>query len=155
MVANIGQEDAAIPKSELYSRSYLAIDDRLERTPMLTMSPDHLNDLFIEFTYTLDLDREVFSVDDAAHFNLSKIPRGEQWIKYVDVDDEGRRILLPDTPKEIIANVEWKPDVGEAPQALPGDYHVKMVTPITSIDGPGAPRRHLLLTAFRGALGAY
>lgn len=154
VVANTGQEDAAIPKSEVYSRSYLAIDDRLERPPMLTMSPDHLNDLFIEFTYTLDIDREVFSVDDAAHFNLSKIPRGEQCIKYVDVD-EGRRILLPDTPKEIIANVEWKPDLGGTPQTLPGDYHVKIVTPITSIDSPGAPRRHLLLAAFLGVLSAY
>ena len=37
------------------------------------------NTLFIEWTYTIDLDRELFSVDHEIHFPLSAIP--DTWIR--------------------------------------------------------------------------
>lgn len=150
-----GQKSSRISMSELYSKCYLAVDDRLELAPLKTMSRDHLNNLFIEFTYTLDLDREVFSVDDAAHFQLSKIPRGFRWIEYLDIDSSGRRILAPDTPKDVVGNIEWKPDVGEKSRTLPENTNVQFMTPKTSISASWAPKQRLLLTTFQAVRHAY
>lgn len=155
VVVNVGQEDVEVPESELYSKSYLALDDKLELPPLQTMSCNHLHNLFIEFTYTLDLDREIFTVDDAAHFQLSKIPRSGEWINYVTLDSSGRRILGPDTPKEIIADVEWKPIPQEAGSSLPEGAVSKMVTPKTSIDAMGAHHQHLLLATFKTVQRTY
>ena len=39
-----------------------------------------LNDTFIEWIYTVDLDREIFSVNNGAHFKLEQVPHID-WIK--------------------------------------------------------------------------
>lgn len=150
-----GRKSSRISMSELYSKCYLAVDDRLELAPLKTMSRDHLNNLFIEFTYTLDLDREIFSVDDAAHFRLSKIPRGFRWIEYLDIDSSGRRILAPDTPKDVVGIIEWKPDVGEKSCTFPENTNIQVITPRTSISATWAPKQRLLLTTFQAIRHAY
>ena len=155
VTVEVGQEDVEVSESELYSKSYLALDDKLELPPLQTMSCNHLHNLFIEFTYTLDLDREIFTVDDAAHFQLSKIPRSSEWINYVTLDSSCRRILGPDTPKEIIADVEWKPGLQAEGSSLPEGSVLKMVTPKTSIDAMGAHRQHLLLATFKTVQQTY
>ncbi|KAI9782560.1 MAG: hypothetical protein M1839_004804 [Geoglossum umbratile] len=67
------------------------INEKLEYVP--SVLPDAGNDLFIEWVYTIDLDREVFSVDNGAHFHLDKIPRDDAWIKAVAKDANGLRTL--------------------------------------------------------------
>lgn len=54
-------------------------------------------DLFIEWTYTVDLDRELFSVNMKTHFKLNNIPR-DKWIDGViarsgDVEDNIERTI--------------------------------------------------------------
>jgi hypothetical protein len=59
------------------------------------------NTLFIEWTYTIDLDRELFSVDHVIHFRLSAIP--DTWIREInmirrdddDPDDDDELVLIP------------------------------------------------------------
>ncbi len=53
------------------------------------------NDLFIEWIYVIDLDREIFSVDHGAHFRMGHIPR-PGWMYALAKTDNGRRLLLPD-----------------------------------------------------------
>ena len=148
VAVEVGQEDAEVSKEEVYSKCYLAIDDRLERAPMLTMSIDHMNDLFIEYTYTVDLDREIFSVDDGAHFKLSNVPHGREWIKYVGQNSRECRVLKRGTPKEIAASVEWKPDIERKPRTLPDGFNIKTVTPKNSVASVSAPCQHIWMNAF-------
>ena len=61
------------------------------------------NTLFIEWTYTIDLDRELFSVDHEIHFPLSAIP--DTWIRELnlirggdsedDDDDNDGVVIIP------------------------------------------------------------
>ncbi|KAI4156777.1 MAG: hypothetical protein L6R39_001032 [Caloplaca ligustica] len=69
-----------------------AFDARLEGFP--TYYPGSL-DLFIEFTYTFDLDLEVFSVDNTAHFRLQNIPRNSAWMGALCQDQTHRRFVHP------------------------------------------------------------
>jgi len=81
-----------------------AFDERIENgTPVYHSG---YNDMNIEFTYTIDLDLEVFSIDHAAHYRLDHIPRNGQWIKAMSEDGDGYRFVLPqDVPKESIASL--------------------------------------------------
>lgn len=146
----------SIAESELYSKHFLAIDDRLQGPPLQTMSKGHLNNLFIEFTYTLDLDRGILSVDDAAHFRLSKIPRVSQWIEYLDLDSRYRRALESDTPEDIIGNLEWRPDMENEIRLLPENINVHYVMPKISL-GPAAfvPKQELLVYTFQAVRHVY
>ena len=55
------------------------------------------NTLFIEWTYTIDLDRELFSVDHEIHFPLSAIP--DTWIRELNFSrgrkDDDDDVLIP------------------------------------------------------------
>lgn len=143
-------ESTSIEESELYAKHFRAIDDRLQGPPLQTMSRGYLHNIFIEFTYTLDLDREIFSVDDAAHFQLSKIPRASRWRKYLDLDSRYRRILKPDTPGDIIGNPEYRPSMDNGVRPLPENISVHYVKPKTSL-GPAVsvPKQMLLLYTFQ------
>ena len=71
-----------------------AFDDRLnEDVPPYYKTG--FKDVMIEWTYTIDLDREFFSVDSGAHFRLNHIPRNDYWISAFLTDDRGNRFLLP------------------------------------------------------------
>ena len=52
------------------------------------------NDLFTEWVYVVDLDREIFTVDHAVHLKLDKIPR-HHWINALGTDSREKRITLP------------------------------------------------------------
>ena len=54
--------------------------------------------------YTIDLDNEVFSIDNSAHFVLHKIPRGV-WAESLAEDPRGIRLVLPHVvPSDSIAS---------------------------------------------------
>ncbi|KAL9103373.1 MAG: hypothetical protein Q9163_001585 [Psora crenata] len=58
-----------------------------------------LNDLYLEWTYTIDLDHEVFSVDSRVHFKLNYVSRID-WIDTLTRDNNGDSIFdLANTPK--------------------------------------------------------
>ncbi|KAL8789413.1 MAG: hypothetical protein Q9213_001170 [Squamulea squamosa] len=69
-----------------------AFDHRLEEFP--THKSASL-DLWIEYTYTIDLHLEVFSIDHEAHYRLNQTPRNGDWIKALVVDDGGYRFVHP------------------------------------------------------------
>ena len=62
-----------------------------ERFPSL-LAP--LNDTWIEWIYTVDLDREIFSVNNGAHFKLEQIPH-ISWIESLADGGLGDKISLP------------------------------------------------------------
>lgn len=86
-----------------------AFDERLQQDA----PPYHVtgfNDLFIEWIYTIDLDREIFSVDNGAHFHLDHISRDDKWIKALFHDHEDNRFLLPHlVPAESVATLSLDP----------------------------------------------
>ena len=54
-----------------------------------------LNDLWIEWVYTFDLEKEIFTVDNGAHFKLDKIPRNDTWIEALADGLLGDKIVVP------------------------------------------------------------
>ncbi|KAL8679524.1 MAG: hypothetical protein Q9186_004206 [Xanthomendoza sp. 1 TL-2023] len=55
-----------------------------------------LNDLFIEWVYTFNLEQEVFSINNEVHYFFCTIPRDDQWFT-MDFDADGNRVILPST----------------------------------------------------------
>ncbi|KAK1149403.1 hypothetical protein N8T08_006626 [Aspergillus melleus] len=99
--------------AERYMGSFLSVDDRLENSPLQIVMPD-VEIWFIEWTYTLDLDREIFTVDNALHFKFIKVPRYDRWIRYIGKDSYDRRAFKTSTPKEIIGDVTCIPQFNRA-----------------------------------------
>lgn len=156
---NVGEDDLSI--SERHAKSYLAIDDRLEYAPIQTIMNRFSKDLFIEWTYTIDLDREVFAVDDAACFKLSNIPPGGQWIRHLTEDVRQRRKLHDNTPKDIIADISWKPNIDLDPslKALGQAFNVEVLSltdfAAETIKQMMPARINFLITAFLQMCRAY
>ncbi|RAL00991.1 uncharacterized protein BO80DRAFT_355414 [Aspergillus ibericus CBS 121593] len=113
------EEDSTVAVAERYTTSFLAVDDRLELPPLQIVLPE-VATFDVEWTYTLDLDREVLTIDNSLHLHLTKIPRGGAWIKYLDIDNQNRRVAGSCTPEEVVADLTWKPEVGSA---LTERYH--------------------------------
>ena len=68
-----------------------------------------LNDVFIEWVYILDLDREIFSVNNGAHFKLEQIPHVD-WIAALADGELGDKIALPGVvPEDALANLVAEP----------------------------------------------
>ncbi|KAL2837900.1 hypothetical protein BJY01DRAFT_258208 [Aspergillus pseudoustus] len=98
-------QPGGIPTREgRFSRSYLAVDDRLQERPTWDMK-NWTGHLFIEWTYTIDLDRELLGVDQSAFFPLAKLPHYVDWHKYLKLDGLHRRIIASDTPADLISNL--------------------------------------------------
>ncbi|MCJ1261892.1 hypothetical protein MMC22_001761 [Lobaria immixta] len=66
------------------------------------------NDFLIEWVYTIDLEYEVFTVDNGAHFRLNQIPAlpTSTWINAIANGQHYDRLLLPSSvPEEAIADL--------------------------------------------------
>ena len=91
----------------------------MQQHPPSLLTP--LNDLFIEWVYTVDLDRETFSVNNGAHFNLKEIPHID-WINSLDCGELGDQIPLPAAvPKNAITSLvtDQRTELLEAQRGLP------------------------------------
>ena len=70
-----------------------AFDERLEIFP-----PSHdlrINECAAEWIYTIDLDSEVFSIDNWAHFELNRVSHNADWIKALPLHEDNVRFALP------------------------------------------------------------
>ena len=85
---------------------FAAFDDRLQANAPPCYAPGGIDGhgYNIQWAYTIDLDREVFSVGDGAHFTLNEIPG--LWDEVLFIDRERNRFLLPQlVPEESIATL--------------------------------------------------
>ena len=100
------------------------------------------NDLFIEWVYVIDLDREIFSVDHGAHFPLGNIPR-HGWIEALDKIYNGQRLVLPDLlPDNSVTSLIVRPDPPDVRLVrLYEELEIEIVTP-DGIDGFHPAQRH-------------
>ena len=87
------------------SRHWIALDDGLSQLPShLAMSCGYPH-LWPKWTYIIDLDRELFSVNFGAHFRLNQIPRAGIWMRACDEDEFGNITIATDIcPEECIAS---------------------------------------------------
>ncbi|KAL4943355.1 hypothetical protein BDV06DRAFT_139357 [Aspergillus oleicola] len=97
-----GLPSADISPIERHSRSYRGLDTRLIEPPTQALLEDPTNDIFIEWTYTIDLDHEIMAVDQAAFFNLRRLPHHPEWASYLKIDRRLRRVLSRNTPLDLI-----------------------------------------------------
>ena len=88
---------------------FAAFDERLQaNAPPYYASGGNDGYDWIEWTYTIDLDRELFSVAHGAHFTLNKIP--DEWIKALTSDIKRDIFLLPQlVPAESIGTLILDP----------------------------------------------
>ena len=70
-----------------------------------------LNDLFIEWVYIIDLDREIFSVNNGAHYKLDRIPH-INWIESLANGLMGDKISLPFIGDDMASLVAEAPKEG-------------------------------------------
>ena len=106
---------------------YAAFDEKLQAN-----APPHytsaFNDLYIEWVYTIDLDREVFSIDNGAHFRLDQVPSIDVWDEAFFNDINGNRFLLPQlVPSESVAMVVLDP-----PRFLVSTHDAKLQTALVT-----------------------
>ena len=79
------------------------LPDFMRDQPPSLLTP--LNDTWIEWIYTVDLDREVFSVNNGAHFKLDQVPHID-WINSLTSGGLGDQISLPGTiPLEAVTSL--------------------------------------------------
>ena len=86
------------------------------------------NDIFIEWVYIFDLDREIFSVDYSAYLKLAVIP--EDWIDAL-AKTGGRRLFLPDLlPDGAITSLVVESDPPDVELSrLYSELNTEIVTP--------------------------
>lgn len=101
-----------------------------------------LNDLYIEWVYTIDLDNEVFTIDNGAHVQLSRAS-DLAWIPAIAHAFDGDRILLPDSiDTEAIADIVVKlPDPSASVLETYTNLNVEMVKS-KGFDGFSTSHRH-------------
>lgn len=93
IVVDCDLDSATLSDEEKRSKCYLALP------PMHVMTFSR-NDLDVEWIHTIDLYREVLSVDETAHFQVSEIQRGILWIKLLGGDSRKRCILRPSSSRQ-------------------------------------------------------
>ena len=75
----------------------------MQQQPPSLLAP--LNDTWIEWIYIVDFDREVFSVNNGAHFKLDQVPHID-WINSLASGGLGDQISLPGTiPLEAVTSL--------------------------------------------------
>ncbi|KAE8151854.1 hypothetical protein BDV25DRAFT_152064 [Aspergillus avenaceus] len=135
------------------STRYRDIDDRLQEPPLRAILPEWIDQLFIEWNYTLDLDRELLGVDQAVYFRLDKIPRNGRWHHYLDLDySRGQRTWSPETPDDIKGDAIYTPEVNRESIARYAALDIDIVPPTALLPDASdtlVPRDQFLLDIFK------
>lgn len=104
-----------------------AFDARLEEFP--TFKPQFLISQG-EYTYTFDLDLEVFSIDSSAHYWLQHVPRNREWIKGICRDEEGLHFVHPRlAPEKSLARLTVNLPKSSANEGSQKPFPTKQVNP--------------------------
>ncbi|RAL17443.1 uncharacterized protein BO97DRAFT_474443 [Aspergillus homomorphus CBS 101889] len=128
VIQPLEEEDSDPSLAERYEKSYFAVDDEINHPPLQIM-PLHWRSTDHEWFYTVDLDKEIFSIDFAVHLHLSKLPHDPNWITYLGKDVHRRRAADKCTPLHMLANPAFKPEVNSASIAAYRLLDVETVTP--------------------------
>jgi hypothetical protein len=106
--------------------------------------------LYIEYTYVIDLDREVLTVNNGAHFVLSRIPR-DSWMRSLAFDDNSVALIIPNlVPQGSIANLpslRFESSKTEAREIVSQHDKVTTVQPKAFLNFPMVLRHGPLLLA--------
>jgi len=106
--------------------------------------------LYIEYTYIIDLDREVLIVNNGAHFVLGKIPR-DSWMESLAFDHNSVALINPDlVPEDVIADLpslRFKDSKPEAIETTMQQDKVTNVVPKAFLNFPMVLRHGPLLLA--------
>ncbi|KAL4920215.1 hypothetical protein BDW62DRAFT_13552 [Aspergillus aurantiobrunneus] len=143
--------------SERFTRSYLAVDDRISTAPTQALLLAGDGDIFIEWTYTIDLDRELLAVDKAVFFNLPKLPHYPSWHQYLTEDHRGRRVLDKNTPSDLIGVVVDDIEVDHKLRARFNSFDLETKIPeiLGSFKSTNVSRVKLLTKAISAACRKY
>ncbi|KAL8720594.1 MAG: hypothetical protein Q9181_007887, partial [Wetmoreana brouardii] len=104
-----GKRSTAAEWHDQYEARISGKSNECAETPDYYFLPSFLapiDDGMIEWVYTIDLDKEIFSIKNGAHFWLDRIP-GDKWIQSLvyESGEEDEVIAVPDkVPAESIAN---------------------------------------------------
>ncbi|MCJ1333139.1 hypothetical protein MMC10_009833 [Thelotrema lepadinum] len=108
----------------LEPRFKVYLDERMEGTPSYIVP---YNDLLIEWAYIIDLDYNLFTVDNGAHFELAKVPRSgisgyksyPAWAKALTSLDSTRKLLTSHLPEEAIPHRPGSTEENDVGYAIP------------------------------------
>ncbi|CAD6576770.1 MAG: hypothetical protein ASARMPRED_007875 [Alectoria sarmentosa] len=131
---------------------HATLDERLQGdAPSCYQS--EFNDTWIEWIYTINLDREIFSVNNGAHFHLNQIPA--DWSEALFTDDKGHTFLLPQlVPTESIGTLALDPS-GFVPSNEYEKLQTRLVKPNISPSHVIGPRlRWMLFNSFQETMQA-
>ncbi|MCJ1244746.1 hypothetical protein MMC30_001946 [Trapelia coarctata] len=107
-------------------------------------------DLYIEYTYIIDLDREILTINNGAHFALNKIPR-DSWMQSLAFDKESVALILPDlVPEGSIADIpslRFKSSKPEAMAMAVQNHQITTARPKAFLNFPMVLRHGPLLLA--------
>ncbi|KAL4933902.1 uncharacterized protein BDV17DRAFT_286706 [Aspergillus undulatus] len=151
------QPSAVISDKERFSRSYHALDDRLWGPPTQALLLASDGDIFIEWTYTIDLDRELFVVDRAAVFNLRNLPNHPNWYKFLGSDQHRRRVLKTGTPPALVGLLPNTIEVDSNARERYNSFKVEVKFPevIESLESINPSRVALLIRAISAVCHKY
>jgi hypothetical protein len=130
--------------------SWKAIDCRLHLLPCGLPSEKSAR-----FSFMVDLDRQIFSVDYGAHFKLNNIPRDGLWIRALGIDGNERMLNTTICPEDAIAHPAWNSEPNKGSQNQP--YYgcsctivedLRTTIHTTDIGAPGQVIALLLFTQF-------
>lgn len=109
------------------------------------------NSLFIEWTYTYDLDNLVFVVDSQAFFRIQAIAQkySNAWISFLSLDAGGDRCLSLETPWELVAQLKTTsyPFLGKDPIPSLNDFVPTSTIPSSTWSQPLTPQHRRLMLA--------
>ncbi|MCJ1282553.1 hypothetical protein MMC26_001876 [Xylographa opegraphella] len=126
------------------------LDDRLD-PHLLPCFHTPKKESNIEYTYVVDLDREVFTMDNGIHFFLNKIPK-DIWIESLGFDDQWERLAFPSLlPPGCIADLAVLRFAGKTTEEImeSGTQQIEtsVVRPKGFLDFPATLRHGPLLMA--------
>ena len=127
--------------------------DELNELPTAFCSID--NDFWLEWVYVVDLDRELFSVNNRIFFDLWNVPR-PRWVDAFTYDDNGDAVFSFHTAPEGFEDVEpsnYFDDLGKERQKyldIGDQYQYLTVKALASFDlpFPGQPQQVIALVLF-------